>query len=138
MDLLDKQSKMVWTMWQGWKDEEQKRLAVERRYALLEKTLTCVAEERDELKRECAKLKNEWVELKKQLDGRVEGRVEGGREVNKCSHCGRPGHLAKKCFFISKQKKPGDQFYRYSQEELDEAFAKQTASRGGMKKRSTA
>ena len=123
MDLPDKQqSKMVWTMWQGWKDEETKRIAVERRYVLLEKTLNHVIQRRDELERERDELERERNELKKQLECRVDHRA-GGREVNKCSHCGRLGHLAKKCFFINKQKNSGDQFYRYSQEELDDAFA---------------
>jgi chromosome segregation ATPase len=122
----DKQrSKMVWTMWQGWKDEETKRIAVERQYAFLEKTLKHVLQQRNELERDRDELKNERDELKKQLECRVDHRVEGrqGREVNKCSHCGRLGHLDKKCFFINKHKTPGDQFYRYSKEELDEAFA---------------
>ena len=119
----DKQrSKMVWTMWQGWKDEETKRIAVERQYAFLEKTLKHVLQQRNELERERDELKNERDELKKQLECRVEHRVDG-REGNKCSHCGRLGHLTKKCFFINKQKNPGDRFYRYSQEELNEAFA---------------
>ena len=120
---MDKQrSKMVWTMWQGWKDEETKRIAVERQYAFLEKTLNHVLQRRAELERERDELKNERDELKKQLECRVDHRVDG-REGNICSHCGRPGHLAKKCFFINKQKKQGDRFYCYSQEELDEAFA---------------
>jgi hypothetical protein len=117
---------MVWTMWQGWKDEETKRIAVERQYAFLEKTLKHVLQQRNELERERDELKNERDELKKQLEcSRVDHRVEGRqvREVNICSHCGRPGHLAKKCFFINKQKKPGDRFYCYSQKDLDEAFA---------------
>ena len=54
------------------------------------------------------------------------------REIKKCSHCGRPGHLAKDCFFIKKKKKAGDLFYRYSQEELDEAFAKNGKGRRGQ------
>jgi hypothetical protein len=55
-----------------------------------------------------------------------------GREIRKCTHCGRPGHLAQDCFFIKKKKKAGDQFYRFTQEELDEAFTKHGKGRRGQ------
>jgi cell division protein FtsB len=50
---------MVWTMWQGWHDENQKNLRLERELASLRTTLNRVVNERDSLKTECHKLKEE-------------------------------------------------------------------------------
>lgn len=46
----------MWTMWQGWKDEEQRRIRVEREYARLEALFDRVKNERDELKEEVNRL----------------------------------------------------------------------------------
>ena len=46
----------MWTMWQGWKDEEQRRIRVERDYARLEALFNRVKNERDELKEEVNRL----------------------------------------------------------------------------------
>ncbi len=50
---------MVWTMWQGWHDENQKNLRLERELVRLRTTLNRVVNERDNLKIECDKLKEE-------------------------------------------------------------------------------
>ena len=42
----------MWTMWQGWKDEEQRRIRVEQECARVTTLLKFVRQERDELKKE--------------------------------------------------------------------------------------
>jgi hypothetical protein len=44
-------------MWQGWKDEEQLRIRVQRECDLMRKRLTNVLKERDDLKKERDDLK---------------------------------------------------------------------------------
>jgi cell division protein FtsB len=55
---------MVWTMWQGWNDEYQKNLRLEREIAHLKTTLRRVADERDKLKEERDKLEEENKKLR--------------------------------------------------------------------------
>ena len=50
---------MVWTMWQGWHDENQKNLRLEGELKQLKTLLRRVADQRDGLKIECDKLKEE-------------------------------------------------------------------------------
>ena len=54
----------MWTMWQGWKDEEQRRIRVEREYANLESVFIRVKNERDELRTERDELREEVNRLK--------------------------------------------------------------------------
>ena len=54
----------MWTMWQGWKDEEQKRIRVEREYTQLTSLFNRVKNERDELKNERDELREEVNRLK--------------------------------------------------------------------------
>ena len=54
----------MWTMWQGWKDEEQKRIHVERQYTQLTSLFNRVKNERDELKNERDELREEVNRLK--------------------------------------------------------------------------
>ena len=54
----------MWTMWQGWKDEEQRRIRVERDYANLESVFIRVKNERDELRTERDELREEVARLK--------------------------------------------------------------------------
>jgi len=65
--LPDDTKTKMWTMWQGWKDEEQLRIRVEQDYARLMKTLNYVRHERDELKRERDELKRERDELEEHV-----------------------------------------------------------------------
>ena len=55
---------MVWTMWQGWHDEHQKNMRLERQLELLRTTLNRVVEERDGLKLERDKLEEENKKLR--------------------------------------------------------------------------
>jgi len=55
---------MVWTMWQGWYDENQKNMRLERQLELLRTTLNRVVEERDGLKLEREKLEEENKKLR--------------------------------------------------------------------------
>ncbi len=63
---VSKENTMVWTMWQGWHDENQKNLRLERELARLRNTLNRVVDERDGLKTECDKLKEERNELQEE------------------------------------------------------------------------
>ncbi len=53
-------------MWQGWHDENQKNLRLERELKQLTILLRRVADERDGLKIECDKLKEERDELQEE------------------------------------------------------------------------
>ena len=53
-------------MWQGWHDENQKNLRLERELKQLKTLLRRVADERDGLKIECDKLKEERDELEEE------------------------------------------------------------------------
>lgn len=53
-------------MWQGWHDENQKNLRLERELKQLTTLLRRVANERDGLKIECDKLKEERDELEEE------------------------------------------------------------------------
>lgn len=53
-------------MWQGWHDENQKNLRLERELKQLTTLLRRVADERDGLKTECDKLKEERNELQEE------------------------------------------------------------------------
>ena len=53
-------------MWQGWHDENQKNLRLERELKQLTTLLRRVADERDGLKIECDKLKEERDELEEE------------------------------------------------------------------------
>jgi len=55
---------MVWTMWQGWHDENQKNLRLERELKQLTTILRRVADERDKLKEERDKLEEENKKLR--------------------------------------------------------------------------
>jgi hypothetical protein len=55
---------MVWTMWQGWHDENQKNLRLERELKHLTTILRRVADERDKLKEKCDKLEEENKKLR--------------------------------------------------------------------------
>ena len=55
-------------MWQGWKDEEQRRIRVEAECARLRNYLNDVLKQRDELTKERDELKKERDELKKERD----------------------------------------------------------------------
>ena len=57
---------MVWTMWQGWYDENQKNIRLERELARSRTTLNRVADERDKLKEERDKLKEERDKLEEE------------------------------------------------------------------------
>jgi hypothetical protein len=57
----------MWTMWQGWKDEEQRRIRVEQECARVTTLLKFVRQERDELKKERDELKKERDELEEKL-----------------------------------------------------------------------
>jgi hypothetical protein len=46
-------------MWQGWKDEEQRRIRIEQEYARLANLFKRVVKERDDLREELDNLKNE-------------------------------------------------------------------------------
>jgi septal ring factor EnvC (AmiA/AmiB activator) len=54
-------------MWQGWKDEEQRRIRVEQECARVTTLLKFVRQERDELKKERDELKKERDELEEKL-----------------------------------------------------------------------
>ena len=51
-------------MWQGWHDENQKNMRLERQLELLRTTLNRVVEERDKLKEERDKLEEENKKLR--------------------------------------------------------------------------
>jgi len=56
---------MVWTMWQGWNDEKNERMRVERELKQLTITLRRVVSERDSLKIERDELEEENKRLRK-------------------------------------------------------------------------
>ena len=56
---------MVWTMWQGWNDEKNERMRVERELKQLTITLRRVVSERDNLKIERDELEEENKRLRK-------------------------------------------------------------------------
>jgi hypothetical protein len=62
---VSKENTMVWTMWQGWHDENQKNLRLERELKQLTTILRRVADERDKLKEERDKLEEENKKLRK-------------------------------------------------------------------------
>ena len=55
---------MVWTMWQGWNDEKNERMRVERELKQLTITLHRVIKERDSLKEERDELEEENKRLR--------------------------------------------------------------------------
>jgi len=57
---------MVWTMWQGWHDENQKNMRLERELKNLTTLFRRVVEERDKLKLERDGLKEERDGLKEE------------------------------------------------------------------------
>jgi len=61
---VSKDNTMVWTMWQGWHDENQKNMRLEKQLELLRNTLNRVVEERDKLKEERDKLEEENKKLR--------------------------------------------------------------------------
>lgn len=61
---VSKDNTMVWTMWQGWHDENQKNIRLERELARLRTTLNRVVDERDKLKEERDKLEEENKKLR--------------------------------------------------------------------------
>ena len=56
---------MVWTMWQGWHDENQARMRVERELKQLTTLFHRVVKERDSLKQERDELEEENKRLRK-------------------------------------------------------------------------
>ena len=56
---------MVWTMWQGWNDEKNERMRLERELKQLTITLRRVVSERDSLKIERDDLEEENKRLRK-------------------------------------------------------------------------
>lgn len=58
---------MVWTMWQGWYDENQMRMRLERELKRLTNTLHRVVSERDSLKKERDELQEENEKLKMKI-----------------------------------------------------------------------
>jgi uncharacterized protein (DUF3084 family) len=60
----EKNATMVWTMWQGWHDENQKNLRLERELKHLTTLLRRVADERDKLKEERDQLEEENKKLR--------------------------------------------------------------------------
>ena len=61
---VSKDNTMVWTMWQGWHDENQKNMRLERELKQLTTILRRVADERDKLKEERDKLEEENKKLR--------------------------------------------------------------------------
>ena len=56
---------MVWTMWQGWHDENQMRMRLERELKQLTTVFHRVVKERDSLKQERDELEEENKRLRK-------------------------------------------------------------------------
>ena len=56
---------MVWTMWQGWHDENQARMRVERELKNLTTLFHRVVKERDSFKEQCDELEEENKRLRK-------------------------------------------------------------------------
>ena len=55
---------MVWTMWQGWNDEKNERMRLERELKQLTITLRRVVKERDSLKEQRDELEEENKRLR--------------------------------------------------------------------------
>ena len=60
-----RQDTMVWTMWQGWHDENQARMRLERELKQLTTVFHRVVKERDSLKQERDELEEENKRLRK-------------------------------------------------------------------------
>jgi hypothetical protein len=58
----------MWTMWQGWKDEEQRRIRVEQENARLLGLVRSIANQRDDALKERYELAEEVKKLKEQLN----------------------------------------------------------------------
>ena len=58
----------MWTMWQGWKDEEQRRIRAEHENARLLETLRNIVKQRDDALKERDELAEEVKKLKEQLN----------------------------------------------------------------------
>ena len=57
----------MWTMWQGWKDEEQRRIRAEQENARLLGLVRTIANQRDDALKERDELAEEVKKLKEQL-----------------------------------------------------------------------
>ena len=57
----------MWTMWQGWKDEEQRRIRAEQENARLLGLVRSIANQRDDALKERDELAEEVKKLKEQL-----------------------------------------------------------------------
>jgi hypothetical protein len=58
----------MWTMWQGWKDEEQRRIRAEQENARLLGLVRFIANQRDDALKERDELAEEVKKLKEQLN----------------------------------------------------------------------
>jgi hypothetical protein len=58
----------MWTMWQGWKDEEQRRIRAEQENARLLGLVRSIAKQRDDALKERDELAEEVKTLKEQLN----------------------------------------------------------------------
>lgn len=58
----------MWTMWQGWKDEEQRRIRAEQENARLLGLVRSVIKQRDDALKERNELVEEVKKLKEQLN----------------------------------------------------------------------
>ncbi len=58
----------MWTMWQGWKDEEQRRIRAEQENARLLALVRSIANQRDAAMNERDELAEEVKKLKEQLN----------------------------------------------------------------------
>jgi hypothetical protein len=58
----------MWTMWQGWKDEEQKRIRAEQENARLLGMVRSIAKQRDDALKQRDELAEEVKKLKEQLN----------------------------------------------------------------------
>lgn len=58
----------MWTMWQGWKDEEQRRIRAEQENARLLRLVRSIANQRDDALKERDELAEEVKKLKEQLN----------------------------------------------------------------------
>ena len=58
----------MWTMWQGWKDEEQRRIRAEQENARLLGLVRSIAKQRDDALKERDELAEEVKKLKEQLN----------------------------------------------------------------------
>ena len=57
----------MWTMWQGWKDEEQRRIRAEQENARLLGLVRSIANQRDDALKKRDELAEEVKKLKEQL-----------------------------------------------------------------------